>query len=532
MNKLNTFKLWLIFFFYAFLISAFVQIVLLPYIFPNLHAGYGLLKSSFDSIGFHQIAVDLAEKIHIHGWSVWQLKPSGQSPAGIGSIFYFFILPDPRILIPFSAALHASAALVLVGLLDLFLKNKTKAILCVLPFLVFPSNFQWTAQWHRDGFSILGIFLILQGIVLSASPELYKQRNWLFINCRLIVFYICGFILIWFARAYILVVIDLFIKLFFSILFLIYLMKAFKGEIPWQKVLFVLFFMLLIIIVLGRLKTNLNPVGFEDSATAPDSKEWEVEEKYETKEMPESPAAAPYIAEKSVDSEGVILTAVNKDNTYQEESKFKEDTVIAIPKDLPLQTISKPLTRKSEVKVNTLIRNDLIKFHWKRSFWLPLFFEKKAYSLALAREGFRLSGPQAKSNIDSNISFGNVKGILAYLPRAAQIVFLAPFPNQWLQEGSHPGNTLMRRMAAYEMIAVYLILLFLPYALWHWRKRIEIWIIFLFCTYIMLMHGLVVCNVGSLYRMRYPYIMTLVSLGIAGFIVFLNDIRSKKISKV
>jgi hypothetical protein len=182
--------------------------------------------------------------------------------------------------------------------------------------------------------------------------------------------------------------------------------------------------------------------------------------------------------------------------------------------------------RESAPSLDNKKEAPLAEEHWKKSSWLPLFLENKVYYLAQVRKGFRLSG--GRSIIDNDIGFGSVKDMLIYMPRAAQIVLLAPFPNQWLGEGSYPGNTLMRRISVFEMIVVYFVLLFLPYALWHWRKRIEIWIIFIFCIYIMCVLGLVICNIGSLYRTRYVYIMILVALGIAGFIVFLDNIKLKK----
>ena len=220
MNKSKDLKLWLLFFLYTASVSTFVQIVLLPYILPFFHAGNGLLNSSYDSIGFHRIAVDLVNKIRAQGWSAWELRPGRQGIACIVSIFYFFALPDSRILIPLQAALHASAALILVNLLSLFVKNRNKAILCVLPFLVFPSNLQWTAQMHKDGFSILGVVFILQGMVSLARVENYKAKNWFFINFRSIVFCVCGFILIWIMRPYMLTIIRPFVEVFFYLLFI------------------------------------------------------------------------------------------------------------------------------------------------------------------------------------------------------------------------------------------------------------------------------------------------------------------------
>ena len=467
MGKLKNFKLWWVFFLYTFCISAFVQIVLLPYVFPSLYAGNGLLNCSFDSIGFHKLAVDLANKISIQGWSAWQLKPEGQAPAGIASIVYFFILPDPRILIPLNAALHASAALILVNLLNLFIRNKTMAILCVLPFLIFPSNLQWTAQWHKDSFSILGVVLVLQSIVLLYRPESYKVKNWFFINFCSIISSICGLFLIWLARAYMLTIIGPFVALVLFLLLLTSLIRAFKKEISLQKTLFVLVFMPLVLFIFMNAEKFTYSAGFRDSASV------------------------------LTDEGNTVVTA-------------------------------QPETKKIKSEAKGLINKDNIEKYWKRSSWLPLSIESKAYYLSQIRKGFRSTAPEARSNIDHDIGFGSIKDILAYLPRAAQIAFFAPFPNQWLSNGSYLASSLMHRVAAYEMIVVYFALLFLPYAIWHWHKRIEIWIISAFCIYMMLTYGLVVCNIGSLYRLRYVYITTLAAVGIAGFIAFFEDIKIKR----
>lgn len=464
MNKLKDLELWLLFFLYTAGVSAFVQIVLLPYILPNLHAGNGFLNSSYDSMGFHQIAIDLVNKIRVQGWSAWELRPFAQGPSGIASIFYFFIWPDPRVLIPFQAALHASAALILVKLLNLFVKTRAKAILCALPFLVFPSNLIWTAQMHKDSYSILGFFLILYSMVSLFRLENLRGRNWYLIILRLMAFYIAGVLLIWIVRPYMISLIKPFAGLFIFLLFLFFLIGIFKREVTWQKTLFILLCALLTFFILRPIKTNIN-MGMVE---------------YEIEETP--------IAE------------------------VKEAS----------QEISKPIEAKKSIK------NDDIENHWKRSSWIPSFIENKFYALAQIRRGYRLGYVAAKSNLDTDTAFNSVKGIFLYLPRAAQIAFLAPFPNQWFGDASCAANSLMRRISILEIVIIYFTLIFLPYAIWHWRKRIEIWIIFIFCVYMMLVYGLVICNVGTLYRMRYGYITILVALGIAGFIILLDQLKSKK----
>lgn len=153
---------------------------------------------------------------------------------------------------------------------------------------------------------------------------------------------------------------------------------------------------------------------------------------------------------------------------------------------------------------------------WEPTRWLPLFVESRAYGLAVAREYFRASYPEAKSNVDIDVSFRSVWDILRYLPRATEIALLAPFPLQWLEPGSLPSTTMMRRVAAVEMLGVYLALLCLPVALWLWRDRLELWLLVLSSVLVMEVYALAVPNLGALYRFRYGFIMLLVSMGVAG----------------
>ena len=46
----------------------------------------------------------------------------------------------------------------------------------------------------------------------------------------------------------------------------------------------------------------------------------------------------------------------------------------------------------------------------------------------------------------------------------------------------------------------------------------EVWIITFSCVSVLSIYGLVVVNIGSLYRMRYVFLMLLVALGLAGFV--------------
>lgn len=156
---------------------------------------------------------------------------------------------------------------------------------------------------------------------------------------------------------------------------------------------------------------------------------------------------------------------------------------------------------------------------WQSTGW-PGFIENRAYTLSTVRDSYALCCSAAGSNIDVTVKFHSVGEVLAYLPRAAEIAFLSPFPNTWLGQGSLPANTVMRRVSAFEMIGIYLALALLPLAIWRWRRKPEFWMVLTFCTGMMLVYALVVANVGTLYRFRYGFIMTLVAMGIAGGLSF------------
>jgi hypothetical protein len=136
--------------------------------------------------------------------------------------------------------------------------------------------------------------------------------------------------------------------------------------------------------------------------------------------------------------------------------------------------------------------------------------DQKLYTLLVVREQFAAEKPDAASAIDIFTKFYSAADLLAYLPRAAQIAFLSPFPAQWFERGSEPANT------GLETVLVYLSLVLLPYAVWIWRRRPELWVCLIFNTALMMIFSITIPNVGMLYRVRYGFIMCLVAIGFAG----------------
>ena len=161
-------------------------------------------------------------------------------------------------------------------------------------------------------------------------------------------------------------------------------------------------------------------------------------------------------------------------------------------------------------------KNTIALLQWRRTDWLPSLLDNSFMTLSVVRYGYANSA--GGSNIDTDVIFQSAPEFLHYLPRALQIGLTAPFPASWFGQGTLRATTAMRLISAVEMVFVYAALLLLPYALWRWRKQIEVWMMFGFCIILLLIYTYITPNIGSLYRSRHGFLMLLLALGIAGAI--------------
>jgi hypothetical protein len=149
---------------------------------------------------------------------------------------------------------------------------------------------------------------------------------------------------------------------------------------------------------------------------------------------------------------------------------------------------------------------------------------KLAYRLALLRHRFIIRYPLAGSNLDTNVELRGTAAIFRYLPRAAVIGFLAPFPNMWFTKGAQVGLS-GRLIAGAEMSLMYLLIGFAVYAGIRQRHRMAIWLLFSIPAIGCVALGFVVVNISTLYRMRYAYFIIIIILGIKG-LFYLAPINS------
>jgi len=119
------------------------------------------------------------------------------------------------------------------------------------------------------------------------------------------------------------------------------------------------------------------------------------------------------------------------------------------------------------------------------------------------------------SRIDQDVQLHSAGDIVRHVPRGIVIGLFAPFPNMWLRAGYQVGSG-GRIISGFETILTYVIECLALFGLWRARKNLSAWFLMLFAAFGVVGLGLVVTNIGALYRLRYPFWVLLVIVGAGG----------------
>ena len=127
------------------------------------------------------------------------------------------------------------------------------------------------------------------------------------------------------------------------------------------------------------------------------------------------------------------------------------------------------------------------------------------------RDGF-IQDSSPGSNIDTDFRINNATDLVRYLPRATAIGLFAPFPSMWVEEGKTVGS-LFRRISGAETMLMYAIELLALVAVWRNRRKLLVWFLTSIAALGVVSLGLVVINIGTLYRQRYSFLILIMILG-------------------
>jgi murein biosynthesis integral membrane protein MurJ len=417
--------LWLLFFCFATSAALLFQKFLLP-MFPSLHAGYGLLDG--DSIYFHSVAVELAEKIRLYGWHSWSMVPGNAATGNVailGALYAIFGV-DPSLIVPINAAVHALSGVVIFRIGKLLAPGKIgriAGICAAVLFVCFPSALNWYGQVHKDGFAIAGtLIMIYTWLWARARPGNFHTIAHAGLGT------VAAVLLIGFVRPY--------------------------NLIP--------LFVVMTIVFVGTLAAN---------------------------KIPPATNAKIYGA---LSLSLVILFAGAVWAKYSGAS----DGYTYDPK---------------------IWAAELGNWTWKRSTWMPPALEDYVESTARTRVrsipvGIRYG---AGSMIDTDVKPDDLVTVAAYAPRALQIALFAPFPSTWFEKSSPT-----RLVSIFETLVWYVLAPGVILAL-YFRRSGQLLTALCFAALFLYIYGFAITNVGTLYRIRYPFLFLFVLAGLIGWLELL-----------
>jgi hypothetical protein len=141
------------------------------------------------------------------------------------------------------------------------------------------------------------------------------------------------------------------------------------------------------------------------------------------------------------------------------------------------------------------------------------------------RAGFRFYTAQ-QSDMHGDVYLDNAADMMRFIPTAAVIGFMAPFPRMWFQSGSY--GSAGRLLSGAETLVMYFLYLAVGVCLWRERRRLAMWLIFLTATAGLIGLGLVVVNAGALYRLRYVFWIMMIVIAAQGIYLIVRRTSATK----
>jgi hypothetical protein len=150
-------------------------------------------------------------------------------------------------------------------------------------------------------------------------------------------------------------------------------------------------------------------------------------------------------------------------------------------------------------------------------------------SLALGsiRHRYIVSDRVSASGVDDQVEIRRASDVIVYLPRAAAIGLWAPFPAMWFQSGQLMGRA-GRLVAGAETLVLYVCELLALAAVLLRPRRLPALLLVLFASLGVTILGLVVTNIGTLYRFRYSFWILFFVAGASGAAKLLRHAEARR----
>ncbi|MDB5798484.1 MAG: hypothetical protein JWP36_2386 [Paucimonas sp.] len=443
-----------------------------------------------DPAYYNRLALKKAAEMRRDGISRFELRPSGQAPAGMASALYLF-WQNPLAFVTLNALMHALSAVFLVLILRNFFPAGI-SLVAALPLAISPYLLPWFSQLNKESLTLLGSLIYLYGLLRVVGNLSDRRFTWL----GGVLFAMLGVVALWTVRPYL-------------------------NQILLPAT----------IVVLGAFAI-FNVRG---------QRNWAVL----------IAAAIPIVFCLAFLGKGAVSDqTLDKLQRYKEND---EDLKATIVQDVPVArraSIGAPATAGSVEQAHQSIGSrtggkandpeqvlnrcaesvDVSK--WGDASFLPASVNGRLRAMMILRCGMfrelKVATDPATifSFFDQDRYPSSSVETLGYLPRAAMYGLFAPWADRWGYVLTHQRSTFYT-IVPLETFLFYVCLIALFIHVWQQKDgRLVIPLGLAVC--VITVYGLTSPFIGALYRYRYPWWMLLLSLGLASAITIVSPLIARR----
>jgi len=514
----------------------------------GMHNGYGFWHFARDVETYHNEAVFSLEPLENYEWSRWWNFYPGHKHVRFASFLYWITgYSKPIVFEIINSLTWATSVILIFKTSELLFPYSKKVQLLSISYFFFPTLLLQSTQMLRDPLFMLGFCILCYSFV-----EILKQNKTEIQKFKLVIIIQIGLMLIISMRDYL------------SPIFLLGLL-IFAVIALLQKKLSIIQLLLLVLPLIAFENLTTNKYLKDTSQLSIDNQEkilQKAKEILSDEEVNQDEYdQISFINKKAIADMQINVRkrreAINLQQFYiryqiKKINRAKEMLVIAtensdyesvekaksLIKDARAkQSISVVLQRRinSEFLLHELAinKNQAIALEGLQLIIPGESFLSKnlniiSRKISTLRYGFN-NYTNAGSKIDDAVLFTNFNDIVAYLPRSIQVGFFAPFPLSWNKKGVQVG-VIGAVLSGFEMIVWYIILVGFIYIIIR-DSSIILPLIpsFLFSIIAILLMSYVIPNLGTIYRMRQPYMIPFYIYGVYGLSLIYAKLNNKNV---
>jgi hypothetical protein len=527
----NKFIFFFLLFSFHIAISAIVTLISHSDFLSSLHNGKGYWYVTRDAILYHREALIQLDYLMASQWESWLKSFAVHHNVKLISLTYWVTgFSSPFAFSIVNSIVWVSSVTLIFKSSKVLFSDKRYLLFLSLIFFLQPSILFNSTQLLRDPIFILGICCFIYG--WSILDKEHAKWRWL-------VFIVLGFILTASMRSYLFPVFAI-----TTICFMVWIVfKKRDMFFPFVVLLFLLAAYNLSYVnsryqgidVMANVEKNSENVVFDLRSAGLDNEQikQQLQKQFELqmnqlvyKAKFDNASTTQRINEKKDVAIKALLERLElsvdeleeKIQALEKQAKFEIEELVLITESKIRELEEEYKKKLAELDlliiIDTANLQELTKpepsFYWS-------YLDRVSRHLGSLRRDFMIAlGGVDGSRIDENLVINKLPDLMFYLPRAVQISFTAPFPNDWLSEGKEVGK-IGKMLAGAEMILWYLVLIGFVYLSLHNIYLFKpLIVVFIFSITIIVLLGVVVPNVGALYRMRQGYMIPFFIFGLYG----------------